>query len=57
MINENEDYVIKSKFTITVKRLIKYNDRSSVAAKQTNRLRETETRKHLGRKKRRHTYK
>ena len=57
MINENEDYVMKSELTITVKKLSKYNDRSSVAAKQKNRLSETETCKHLGRKIRRHTYK
>ena len=36
MIDENEDYVTKSKLTITVKTLSKYNDRNRVAAKQTN---------------------
>ena len=34
MIDDNEDYVTKSKLTITVKKLSKYNDRSRVAAKQ-----------------------
>ena len=50
MIDENKGYVAKSKLTITVKTLGKYNDRSRVAAKQTNRLRNTEVDKHLARK-------
>ena len=61
MIYENNGCVTKSKLTITVKTLTKYNDRSMVAAKQTNRLRDTETDKYLGRKHtkvtKRHTYK
>ena len=57
MINENEDYVIKSKLTITVKRLSKYNGRSRVVAKQKNRPRGKETGKHLRRKIKRHTNK
>ena len=52
MVGDN--YVTKSNLTITVKTLTKYNDRSRVAAKQTNkqtnRLRDKETNKHLGRK-------
>ena len=36
MIDENEDYVVKSKLTITVKTFTKYNDKNRVAAKQTN---------------------
>ena len=36
MIDENEDYVAKSKLTITVKTFTKYNDKNRVAAKQTN---------------------
>ena len=40
----------KLKLTITVKTLSKCNDRSRVAAKQTNRLRDTETGKYLDRK-------
>ena len=57
MIDENEDYVTKSKLTITVKRLSKYNGRNRVAAKQTNRFRDTDTGNHLGRNTRRQTYK
>ena len=34
-IDENEDYVTRSKLTIIVKTLSKYNDWSRVAAKQT----------------------
>ena len=61
MIDENNGCVTKSKLTITVKTLSKYNDRSMVAAKQrskqrnkqtnkqTNRLRLTKSDKHLGR--------
>ena len=37
MIDENNDCVVKSKLTMTIKTLSKYNDRSRVAAKQTNR--------------------
>ena len=36
MIDENEDCVTKSKLTITVKTVSKYNERSRVAAKQAN---------------------
>ena len=36
MIDENEDYVTKSKLKITVKAFSKYNDRNRVAVKQTN---------------------
>ena len=55
MIDANKDCVTKSNLTMTVKTLRKYNDRIRVAAKQTsnkqaNRLRDTETNKHLGRK-------
>ena len=35
MVSENEDCHRKSKLTITVKTLNKYNDRSSQAAQQT----------------------
>ena len=50
MIDENEDYVTKPKLEITVKAFTKYNDRSRIAAKQINRLRDTENSKHIGRK-------
>ena len=40
MIDENEDCITKSRLTMTVKTFSKYNDRSRVAAKQTNRLRD-----------------
>ena len=54
MIDKNKDCVIKSKLTITVKTFSKYNDRSRLAAKQTNkqtnRLRDIEASKNLGRK-------
>ena len=36
MIDENNGCITKSKLIITVKTLTKYNDRSRVAAKQTN---------------------
>ena len=36
MIDGNEDCVTKSKLSITVKKLSKYNDSSRVAAKQKN---------------------
>ena len=49
--------VIKSKVAIKVKRLSKYNHRSRVAVKQTNRHRETETGKYLGKEIKRHAYK
>ena len=42
LIDDNKDYVKKSKLTITVKTPSEYNERSRVAAKQTNRLRDTE---------------
>ena len=62
MIDENNGCITKSKLTITVKTLSKYNDRNRVAAKQTNKqtYSETETDKHLGRKHTKekiHTYK
>ena len=54
MIDKNKDCVTKSKLTTTVKTFSKYNDRSRLAAKQTNkqtnRLRDTEASKNLGRK-------
>ena len=43
MVNDN--YVTKSNLTITVKTLTKYNDRSRVAAKQTNKQTDSETKK------------
>ena len=43
IVDGNEDYVTKSKLTVTVKALSKNNDRSRIAAKQTKRLRDTET--------------
>ena len=49
--------LIKIKTYNNSKDTSKYNDRSRVAAKHTNRLRDTETGKHLGRKKKRHTSK
>ena len=36
MIDENEDYLTKSKLTITVKTFSKYNDRNRLVVKQTN---------------------
>ena len=53
MIEESKDYVTKSKLTITVKALSKYNNRSRVVVKQTNK----ENGKHLGRKAKSHIYK
>ena len=54
MIDGNNGCRKKSKLTITVKRLRKYNYQSRVVAKQTNkqtkRLRDTKTDKRLGRK-------
>ena len=56
MIDKNNNFVIKSKLTITVKTLSEYNDRSRVAAKQTNKQTnkqtdsDTEIDKHSGRK-------
>ena len=43
MIDENEDCVIKSKLTITVKTVSKYNERSRVAAKQANKQSQRQT--------------
>ena len=51
MIDGNEDCVTKLKLT----KLSKYNDRSRVTAKQTNRFRNTEAGKQLGRKTKLHT--
>ena len=42
MIDKNNNFVIKSKLTITVKTLSEYNDRSRVAAKQTNKQTQTQ---------------
>ena len=50
MIDQNKGCITKWKLAIIVKTLSKYNDRSRVAFKQTNILRDTETDKHLGRK-------
>ena len=36
MIDENNNCVTKSKLTVTVKLFSKYNERSRLAAKQTN---------------------
>ena len=48
MIDENNGRITKSKLTIIVKTLSKYNDLSRVAVKKTNILRDTEIDKHLG---------
>ena len=53
MIDENRHYIPISK--LTIKALNKYNDRGRIAAKQTNKLRDTETGKQLGRKTNRRT--
>ena len=45
MIDNNEDYVTKSKLTIAVKALAKYNDKSRAAVKQTNKQTDSETQK------------
>ena len=54
VIDDNKDYVTKSKLKTTVNTLSKCNDRSKVASKQTNkqtnRLRDKETGKHLDKK-------
>ena len=47
MIDENGNYVTKSKLTITVKTFSKYNDKSRVAAKQANK----QTQRHSHKKK------
>ena len=47
MIDENGNYVTKSKLTITVKTFSKYNDKSRVAAKQANK----QTQRHTHKKK------
>ena len=47
MIDENNGCITKSKPAIKLKTISKYNDRSMVAAKQTNILRDTETEKDL----------
>ena len=58
MIDKNNNFVIKSKLTITVKTLSEYNDRSRVAAKQTNKQTDSDTKidKHSGRKTKSYTY-
>ena len=38
MIDEDEDYVTKSKPTIAVKTFSKYNDGNTIASKKINRL-------------------
>ena len=45
MIDKNNDFVIKSKLTLTVKTHSKYNDRNRVAAKQTNKQTDSDTQK------------
>ena len=62
MIDENKDYVIRSKLTITVKTLNKNNDKNKVATNQPNELTKKQTHRHrnwqnIGRKTKRHTYK
>ena len=62
MIDENNSCITKSKLTITIKTFSKYNDRTGLQPnKQTNRLRDSETDKHLGKKhtkeRKRHIYK
>ena len=62
MIDENKDYVIRSKLTITVKTHNKNNDKNKVATNQTNKRTKKQTHRHrnwqnLGRKTKRHTYK
>ena len=48
----------KIKLTITVKTFTRYNDRSRVAAKQTNKQKtDSETGEHLGRKTKKYTCK
>ena len=55
LIDENKDYVTKSKLTVTVKTPTEYNEGSRVAAKQTDS--ETQkTDKHLHREIKGHTY-
>ena len=55
LIDENKDYVTKSKLTVTVKTPSEYNERSRIAAKQTDS--ETQkTDKHLDREIKGHTY-
>ena len=53
MIDENRYCIPISK--LTIKALSKYNDRGRITAKQTNKLRDTETGKHLSRKTNRRT--
>ena len=45
MIDENNNCVTKSKLTITVKLFSKYNERSRLAAKRTNKQTNSETQK------------
>ena len=56
MIDNNEDYVTKSKLTIAVKALAKYNGKSRVAVKQTNKQTDSETQKLANIKAEKHTY-
>ena len=50
MIDDNNGCITKSKLTLTVKTIGKYNNRSRVTAKQTNKqLQRQKTDKHLGR--------
>ena len=43
MIDDNNGCITKSKLTITVETLGKYNNRSRVTAKQTNKQTDSET--------------
>ena len=55
LIDENKDYVTKSKLTVTVKTPTEYNEGTRVAAKQTDS--ETQkTDKHFHREIKGHTY-
>ena len=58
MIDENEDYVTKPNFKITVKAFSKYNDRNRVAVKQTNKQTQRHRKQQTYRQKnKKHTYK
>ena len=56
MIDKNNDFVIKSKLTLTVKTLSKYNDRNRVAAEQTNKQTQTRRNWQIFRKKNKKLY-
>ena len=60
VIDDNKDYVTKSKLKTTVNTLSKYNDRSKVASKQTNKQTNKQTQRQrnwqtLRQKTKRHT--